>query len=142
VRLLTLCGPGGVGKTRLCLEIAADLAPEFAHGVIYVALASIGDPSLVLSTVAQAVGVKESGSRPLQQSVVEQLQDKCVLLLLDNFEQVSAAAPAIADLLARCTHLKVLVTSRAALAREANRSSTYPLWSCLILLTSLPLTRS
>src|SRR5918997_4779734 len=100
VRLLTLTGPGGVGKTRLALCVAADLAADFAGGVAFVALAPVADPALVLPTIAQAVGVREAGDRPLAERLARALIGRRLLLVLDNFEHVLAAAPAVAALLA------------------------------------------
>src|SRR6266576_2396220 len=115
VRLLTLMGPGGVGKTRLGLEIAAELLDDYPDGVCFVSLAPISDPHLVVPTIAQALGIKEAGEQPVANLLQASLQDKRLLLLLDNFEQVAAAAPGLADLLAGCPQLKILVTSRALL---------------------------
>ena len=115
VRLVTLTGPGGVGKTRLALQVAADLLDEFADGICFVPLAPISDPDLVPSTIAQMLGLKEPGDQSLLDLLKALLQDKCLLLLLDNFEQVLAAVPWLADLLAACPSLKVMVTSRAVL---------------------------
>ncbi len=115
VRLLTLMGPGGVGKTRLGLEIAAELLDDYPDGVCFVPLATISDPELVVPTIAQVLGIKEAGEQPVANLLQASLQDKRLLLLLDNFEQVTAAAPRLADLLADCPQLKILVTSRAVL---------------------------
>jgi predicted ATPase len=115
VGLLTLTGPGGTGKTRLGLEIAAGLRPAFEHGACFVDLAPIRDPGLVASTIAQTLGVKETEGRALRESLEDYLREKQLLLLLDNFEQVLAAAPLVAELLAAAPRLKALVTSRAAL---------------------------
>ncbi len=100
VRLLTLTGPGGMGKTRLGLQVAAELLHRFPHGVCFVPLAEITDPELVVSEIAQQLGVREGGSQPLLDNLKTYLLDKKMLLLLDNFEQVIAAAPLVADLLA------------------------------------------
>src|SRR5207248_6958629 len=115
VRLLTLTGPSGVGKTRLGLEVAATLSADFADGVVVVSLAAIRDPDLVASTMGQTLGLRDAGGRPLREHLAAYLRDKRLLLVLDNFEQVLAAASLIVDLLAACPTLKVLVTSRAAL---------------------------
>ncbi|QBD75810.1 hypothetical protein EPA93_07230 [Ktedonosporobacter rubrisoli] len=115
VRLLTLVGPGGVGKTRLALEVAQALSAEFADGACSVALASVSTPELVTAAIAQALALWEAGDRPLLEQVQDYLQEKHLLLLLDNFEQVLAAAPRLVDLLASCSQLSILVTSRAAL---------------------------
>ncbi len=115
VRLVTLTGPGGTGKTRLGLQVAADLLDHFEHGVYFVSLAPIGDPALVASTIAQPIAVREHGGKPLLESLKDYLRDKHLLLLLDNFEQVTAAAPLVADLLAAAPRLTVLFTSREVL---------------------------
>jgi predicted ATPase/class 3 adenylate cyclase/DNA-binding CsgD family transcriptional regulator len=115
VRLLTLTGPGGTGKTRLALQVAADLLDAFADGVYFVPLAQIVDPDLVPSAIAQALSVKESPDRPLLASLVSALRDRVLLLVIDNVEHVATAAPAVAELLAAPPRLKVLATSRSAL---------------------------
>src|SRR5256885_11937380 len=112
VRLLTLTGTGGVGKTRLGLEVAADLLDDFPDGVCFVPLAPISDPDLVVPALAQTLGIKEAGEQPVADLLKAYLQDKHQLLLLDNFEQVAAAAPRLADLLSGSPRLKILVTSR------------------------------
>lgn len=115
VRLVTLTGTGGIGKTRLGLEVAHCQLDAFDDGACFVPLATISDPAFVLDAIAQALGIKEAGERPLLDLLKAFLEDKHLLLLLDNFEQVLAAAPALSDLLAGCPHLKILVTSRAVL---------------------------
>ena len=115
VRLLTLTGPGGVGKTRLALQVAQDLSTAYPDGVVLVDLAPLSDPALVTATIARTMRVTEAGGQPLLESLTAYLRPKHLLLLLDNFEQVVEAAPVVADLLATCPGLKVLVTSRAAL---------------------------
>ena len=107
VRLVTLTGAGGSGKTRLALQAAAELADTFKDGVFWTPLAAVADPELVLPTVAQTLGAKV----PLPDHVDE----KRMLLLLDNLEQVLGCAPALSELLERCPNLKLLVTSRAPL---------------------------
>ncbi len=115
VRLLTLVGPPGIGKSRLSLRVAADLADQFADGVFFVALAPIRDPALVLPTIAHVLGVKAPAGQPLIETMRDALHDRQMLLLLDNFEHVLAAATHVADLLRAAPRLKVLATSRAAL---------------------------
>src|SRR5829696_6514211 len=115
VRLLTLTGPGGTGKTRLGLQAAADVLEEFSDGVFFVALATITEPELVASTIARALGVKESGEQSLMESLKNYLKDKHLLLVLDNFEQVLEGAPLVGELLGACPNLKVLATSRIPL---------------------------
>ncbi len=115
VRLVTLSGPGGAGKTRLCLEVAGCMIDEFAHGVYFVPLSTASDTLAVVASIAATLGVKESGSAPLSASLKEYTTDKQMLLTLDNFEQVMVAAPFIGELLAAAPQLRVLVTSREAL---------------------------
>jgi non-specific serine/threonine protein kinase len=114
VRLLTLTGPGGIGKTTLALALAAEIGADFADGVCFASLAAIPDPELVATTVARAAGVAEAGATPVQDSLAA-LRGAETLLVLDNFEHVLAAAPLVSDLMARCPRLKVLVTSRVLL---------------------------
>jgi predicted ATPase/class 3 adenylate cyclase len=114
-RLVTLVGPGGTGKTRLALALAADIADRFPDGVRWVALEPVGDPALVPSAIADALELVDV-SRPPLERVVAHLADKRVLLVLDNVEQVVRAAPAIAELVRRTTDTRVLATSRIALA--------------------------
>ncbi|HZG65452.1 MAG TPA: NB-ARC domain-containing protein, partial [Herpetosiphonaceae bacterium] len=115
VRLVTLTGPGGTGKTRLALEAAATLLDMYEDGVFFVGLAPVDEPGLVGATIAQTLGVREAGGQPLAASLQAYLRDKNILLLLDNFEQVTDAAPLIADLLPHAPGLAVLVTSRERL---------------------------
>jgi predicted ATPase len=88
VHLLTLTAPGGTGKTRLALQVAAELLGAFADGVFFVALAPIRDPALVASTIAQVLGIKEIGGQPLTERLTTYLRDKRLLLVIDSFEQV------------------------------------------------------
>jgi predicted ATPase/DNA-binding XRE family transcriptional regulator len=115
VRLLTLSGPGGAGKTRLGLQVAAELLNDFRDGVCFVALATITDPALVGPTIAQALELKDVGSQPIDVALQAFLRGKHLLLVLDNFEQVAEAAPLVAALLANAPQLKLLVTSRVML---------------------------
>src|SRR5215204_1538623 len=115
VRLLTLTGTGGTGKTRLALQSAAELIDEFEDGVFFVPLAPVSDPHLVTSALAGALSVSESAGRVLEEDLSDYLSDKELLLVLDNFEQVVDAAPLVGELLSGCPNLKVLVTSRTSL---------------------------
>jgi predicted ATPase/DNA-binding CsgD family transcriptional regulator len=115
ISLLTLVGPGGVGKTRLALRVLEDLRSIFADGAIFVPLASVRDPDLVLPAIARAVGITDAGAAHLGDVVQAALHDHELLLLLDNFEQIVAAAPVVANLLAGCPKLTILATSRAGL---------------------------
>src|SRR6266702_218821 len=126
VRLLTLTGPGGSGKTRLGLHVAAELSDHFTDGIYFVNLAPISDAELVVQTIAQTLGMKESPTRSMVEQLQIFLQEKLLLLLLDNFEQVVSAAPRLSDLLARCSHLKLLVTSRAGLHLLAEHEFVVP----------------
>jgi len=115
VRLLTLTGPGGTGKTRLALQVAGEVAPNFSDGVYFVSLASVSDPDLVPSAIAAELGVKEAGGESLLQLVQEYITDKRLLLLLDNFEQIVEAASLVSCLLAGASDLRIMVTSRMPL---------------------------
>ncbi len=119
VRLVTLTGPGGVGKTRVGLQVAAEWARESTGDVIWVPLESLTDHELVLPAVAQALGLKGAGPAPLAETVAARVRARPVLLLLDNFEQVAAAADRVANLVASSPGLNVLVTSRSALNLRA-----------------------
>jgi predicted ATPase/transcriptional regulator with XRE-family HTH domain len=123
-RLLTLIGPPGVGKTRLAIQIAFGLVEEFEDGVHFVSLASITDPALVAPVIAQTLGVNQVREGTFAQRLKEYLCDKHALLVLDNFEQVVNAAPFIAELLAACPWLSLIVTSRTPLSIRAERQ--YP----------------
>jgi predicted ATPase/class 3 adenylate cyclase len=114
VRLVTLHGPGGCGKTRLAIQAAAELVDDFADGVYLVALESVEDPALVVPTIAQTLGVNETGSQGLDDALFQALTERAVLLVLDNFEHLLPAAPRLSDLLAT-TDVHLVVTSRAAL---------------------------
>jgi predicted ATPase/DNA-binding SARP family transcriptional activator len=125
VRLVTLTGPGGSGKTRLALELAASLVPTFRDGVFWVPLAQLADPSRVLSTIAQTLGLREVDSDVLN-ALGRSLADQEMLLLLDNFEHLLAAAPEVAALLEAGPRLRLLVTSRASLRLAAERHFAVP----------------
>ncbi|MGI8551126.1 MAG: ATP-binding protein [Dehalococcoidia bacterium] len=115
VRLVTLTGPGGTGKTRLSLQVAAELSDEFADGVFFIDLAALNDPALVPATIAEALSLREVSGVPLLEHLKAFLRDKHVLLILDNFEQILDASQSVAEVLTACTRLKVLVTSRTVL---------------------------
>lgn len=113
-RLVTLTGPGGVGKTHLALQIAEEVAEYFEDGVRFVGLAAVRDPALLLSAIAEGLDLREGGGS-LEAAIVAGLGERDMLLVLDNFEHLLPEAPVVATLLARCPRLKVLVTSRARL---------------------------
>ncbi len=115
LRLLTLTGPGGVGKTRLALQVAQNLASEFADGAAFVDLAAVRDPALVLPTIAATLGVRQVPEHPLLAALVEALRGRSLLLVLDNLEQVASAGTDLANLVARCPGLTILATSRVPL---------------------------
>ena len=121
LQLLTLTGPGGVGKTRLAIEVAGRLADEFADGVVFVDLAPLRDPGLVPATVARRLGVDERDANPLQDRLVAALRDRHLLLLLDNFEHVLEARASMLALAEACPQLVLLVTSRVALNVRGGR---------------------
>jgi predicted ATPase/RsiW-degrading membrane proteinase PrsW (M82 family) len=126
VRLLTLTGPGGTGKTRLAIELAHRVRERFASGAFFVPLAPIGDPALVPGAIAETLGVHErEGERPLA-ALEDYLRDKQLLLVLDNLEQVTAAAPALAELLEAAPRLRVLATSRAELGVSGEHEYAVP----------------
>lgn len=126
VRLLTLTGPGGVGKTRLAQQAASAVAPDFPDGVWFVGLAPLTDPALVLPAIAHVLGVREAGAEPLATRLEAFLAERRLLLLLDNVEQIVTAAPTIAELLGTCPGLSALVTSRVRLRVSGEREYPVP----------------
>src|SRR2546430_219436 len=126
VRLVTLSGPGGVGKTRLALHVAAELSDDFTDGVFVVALAPVNTPEQVVPALTQTLGIGESSDLPLFPLLEAALKEKKLLLLLDNFEQVVEAAVVLAELLAGCPRLKVMVTSRMGLHVRAEHEFIVP----------------
>jgi predicted ATPase/class 3 adenylate cyclase len=124
--LLTLTGPGGTGKTRLALQVAAEAIDDFPDGVYFVSLASTNNTDMVVAAIAQAVGVREVPSQNLSESLTNYLRDKQMLLVLDNFEQVVEASPLVAELLASTPRLKVLVTSREILRLQNEQEFRVP----------------
>jgi predicted ATPase/class 3 adenylate cyclase len=125
-RLLSLTGPGGTGKTRLGLQAATDALFDFKDGVFVVLLAPVTDPELVASTIAETLGVREQGLRPISDNLLEYLEDKEMLLLLDNFEQLLGAAGFVGKLLSAAANVKLLVTSRAALRISGEQEYPVP----------------
>ena len=115
IRLLTLTGAGGIGKTRLALEIAREAMPTLAAGVRFVPLAAVPEAGLVATTIARALGVPGTGSISADDALMAALREVEALLVLDTFEHILAAAPFVTGLIAACPRLKVLVTSRALL---------------------------
>ncbi len=125
-QLVTLVGPGGVGKTRLALRVAAEVADNFPDGVTFVSLAPISDPHAVGSTIAQALSMRGAGNGSLMDRLSAHLSDRRLLLVLDNFEQVSEAAPLVAELLGVCPNLNILATSRGSLRVSGERQYQVP----------------
>ena len=126
VRLVTLTGPGGVGKTRLALAVAAELAAAFADGAAFIGLAALRDPALVVPAIAHELGLGEVPGVPLPRTLAAALGGRHLLLVLDNLEQVTSAAPALADVLAACPRLTILATSRAPLRVRAEHEFPVP----------------
>jgi predicted ATPase/DNA-binding XRE family transcriptional regulator len=126
VRLLTLTGPGGVGKTRLALEVAGRSRDAFPDGVSFAPLASLRDAALFPSVLAETLGIKEVAGQALLETLTRYLQDRQMLLVLDNFEHLPAAAPVVGELVGRCLQLTVLVTSRAPLRLGGERQFPVP----------------
>jgi predicted ATPase/class 3 adenylate cyclase len=115
VRLVTLTGPGGMGKTRLALQVAADLLDDFADGVCLVELAAVTDPHLATASIGRALGIQERPDIPIAESIQKHLRDRALLLVLDNMEQVLDSGVFVGELLASCPWVKVLATSRIRL---------------------------
>ena len=126
VRLLTLTGTAGVGKTRLAFEVTRELVPAFTDGVHVVSLAPISNPNLVILTIAHRLGLLESGSLPVLELLKMSQCDKQQLLVLDNFEQVIEASPLLAELLEACPEIKILVTSREVLRLRGEHQFSVP----------------
>ena len=121
MRLLTLLGPGGIGKTRLAIAVATRMRSFFVGGTCFVGLAALNDPEMVMSTIARELGLKDSGNRPPREQVLAFVGEQRFLLVLDNFEQIVAAAQELEELLADCPRLSILVTSRAVLHLSAEQ---------------------
>lgn len=126
IRLLTLVGPGGVGKTRLSLQVANRLSKDFANQVCFISLMETNNPEFVVPTIAKAFGLQELEGQPILNLLKAFLKEKCLLLLLDNFEQVIEAAPVLVDLLHACAGLKILATSRVVLRISGEHTVSVP----------------
>jgi predicted ATPase/DNA-binding SARP family transcriptional activator len=124
-RLVTLTGPGGTGKTRIGLAVAHELEPELRDGALFVSLAPVSSPELLVPTIAEALDVRE-GERNLAEGVIEHLRERRMLLVLDNFEQILSAAPFVGDVLAAAPRVWILATSRAPLRLAAEREYPVP----------------
>jgi predicted ATPase len=130
IRLLTLTGPGGVGKTRLAVQVAASLGDAYPDAVVFVPLAPLRDAALVPSAIAHAAGVGEAADAPLLDSLAAAWGGQRVLLVLDNYEHLLDAAPLVGDLLRRCPELTILATSRTRLRVHGERN--YPVKPLLV----------
>jgi predicted ATPase/transcriptional regulator with XRE-family HTH domain len=127
VQIVTLLGPGGIGKTRLSVQVASSLLPNFRQGVWFVSLAALRDPSLVLPTIAQTLGLHTGSTVPVEEMLAGYFRNKQMLLVLDNFEQVIEAAPALGRSLTSAAGLKLLITSRIALRLYGEQEYSVPL---------------
>jgi predicted ATPase/DNA-binding CsgD family transcriptional regulator len=125
-RLLTLTGPGGSGKTRLCIELAAGAARDYPDGVYFVRLAPVRDPRLVPSSIAQSIGLPDPRGRPLVEHLAHHLRDRKVLLVLDNFEHLLPSASVVAELLSSARELRIVVSSRSPLRVSGEQECPVP----------------
>ena len=125
-RLLTMTGPGGTGKTRLSLQVAAAAAERYPDGIWFVALEPVRDPGLVASTIARTLGAQDSSTRPALETLVDTIGERSQLLVLDNFEQVLAAGPIVAEILRRCPRVSFIVTTRSALRISGEQEFPVP----------------
>src|SRR5580693_2703075 len=124
--LVTLTGPGGSGKTRLCIALAAEVVADYPDGVYFVPLAPVGDPGLVPSTIAQSIGLQDARDRPLMDHLVSRLRDRRVLLVLDNFEHLLEGASVVTQLLQETRALRILVSSRCSLRVSGEQECPVP----------------
>src|SRR5215469_8005126 len=124
--LVTLTGPGGSGKTRLCIALAAAVAGDYPDGVYFVPLAPVRDPGLVPSTIAQHIGLQDARDRPLMEHLVSQLRERQILIVLDNFEHLLAGAPVVTRLLQETGTVRVLVSSRSSLRVSGEQECPVP----------------
>jgi len=125
-RLVTLTGPGGSGKTRLCIALAADVAADYPDGVHFVPLAPVRDPELVPSTIAQGIGLQDARDRPLMEHLVSQLRERRTLIVLDNFEHLLPAAPVMTRLLQETSAVRIVVSSRSPLRVSGEQECPVP----------------
>ncbi len=138
VRLVTLTGAGGMGKTRLGLQVATELHEQFEDGCWFISLAALDEPALIIQTIARGLGIKESQNRALDEALLNYLADKDILLVLDNFEHVISSAKRVAEILASVAGLKVLVTSRMVLHLSGEYEFVVPPLKFVDLRNSLP----
>ncbi len=125
-RLLTLTGPGGSGKTRLSIRLAADVAGDFPDGVYFVPLAPVREPGLVPSSIAQHIGLQDSRGRPLLEHLAAHLRERQLLIVLDNFEHLLAAGPVVVELLKGSRALRIVVSSRSSLRVSGEQECPVP----------------
>jgi hypothetical protein len=124
--LVTLTGPGGSGKTRLSIAVAAAVVDDFPDGVYFVPLAPVRDPGLVPSTIAQSIGLQDARDRPLMDHLVSQLRERRLLIVLDNFEHLLAGAPVVTRLLQETSAVRILVSSRSSLRVSGEQECPVP----------------
>src|SRR5579859_6217969 len=124
--LVTLTGPGGSGKTRLCIALAAQVAEDYPDGVYFVPLAPVRDPGLVSSTIAQSIGLQDARDRPLMEHLISQLRERQLLIVLDNFEHLLAGAPVVTRLLQETNAVRILVSSRSSLRVSGEQECPVP----------------
>jgi AAA domain len=128
--LVTLTGPGGSGKTRLCVAVAGEVAGDYPDGVYFVPLAPVRDPGLVPSTIVQSIGLQDARDVPLMEHLISQLRERQVLIVLDNFEHLLAGAPVVTRLLRETSAVRILVTSRAPLHVSGEQECRSRRWQC------------
>src|SRR5215469_3803969 len=124
--LVTLTGPGGSGKTRLCIAVAGEVAGDYPDGVYFVSLAPVRDPGLVPSTIVQSIGLQDARDVPLMEHLISQLRERQVLIVLDNFEHLLAGAPVVTRLLRETSAMRILVSSRSPLHVSGEQECPVP----------------